>query len=137
MNYSWVEEYLLQKPGVIKDLQETWNWIRFKIDGKMFAAICMDDSNQPCYITLKLEPAEGERLRKQYEDIIPGYYMNKIHWNSIKINGKVDDDVLLQIGKSRSWLDKRLEREGYKVEDIFYGFYKGHNLFLIKDENIK
>lgn len=94
MNYSWVEEYLSQKPGVIKDLQETWNWIRFKIDGKMFAAICMDDSNQPCYITLKLEPAEGERLRKQYEDIIPGYYMNKIHWNSIKINGKVDDDVL-------------------------------------------
>lgn len=53
------------------------------------------------------------------------------------LDGKVDDDVLLQIGKSRSWLDKRLEREGYKVEDIFYGFYKGHNLFLIKDENIK
>ena len=53
------------------------------------------------------------------------------------LDGKVDDDVLLQIGKGRSWLDKRLEREGYKVEDIFYGFYKGHNLFLIKDENIK
>lgn len=53
------------------------------------------------------------------------------------LDGKVDDDVLLQIGKSRGWLDKKLEREGYKVEDVFYGFYKGHNLFLIKDENIK
>ena len=62
---------------------------------------------------------------------------NKDYPLPLILDGKVDDDVLLQIGKSRSWLDKRLEREGYKVEDIFYGFYKGHNLFLIKDENIK
>ena len=62
---------------------------------------------------------------------------NKHYPLPLILDGKVDDDVLLQIGKSRSWLDKRLEREGYKVEDIFYGFYKGHNLFLIKDENIK
>ena len=62
---------------------------------------------------------------------------NKDYPLPLILDGKVDDDVLVQIGKSRSWLDKRLEREGYKVEDIFYGFYKGHNLFLIKDENIK
>lgn len=62
---------------------------------------------------------------------------NKDYPLPLILDGKVDDDVLLQIGKSRSWLDKRLEREGYNVEDIFYGFYKGHNLFLIKDENIK
>lgn len=62
---------------------------------------------------------------------------NKDYPLPLILDGKVDDDVLLQIGKSRSWLDKRLDREGYKVEDIFYGFYKGHNLFLIKDENIK
>ena len=62
---------------------------------------------------------------------------NKDYPLPLILDGKVDDDVLLQIGKSRSWLDKRLESEGYKVEDIFYGFYKGHNLFLIKDENIK
>ena len=62
---------------------------------------------------------------------------NKDYPLPLILDGKVEDDVLLQIGKSRSWLDKRLEREGYKVEDIFYGFYKGHNLFLIKDENIK
>ena len=62
---------------------------------------------------------------------------NKDYPLPLILDGNVDDDVLLQIGKSRSWLDKRLDREGYKVEDIFYGFYKGHNLFLIKDENIK
>ena len=97
MNYSWVEEYLLQKPGVIKDWQKDWNWIRFKIDGKMFAAICMDDNNQPYYITLKLEPAEGRLYREQYEDIIPGYYMNKIHWNSVKVNGNVSDETLKKL----------------------------------------
>ena len=60
----------------------------------MFAAICRDDDNNPVYITLKLEPLEGEFWRKQYEDIIPGYYMNKVHWNSVKAEGDVPDDVL-------------------------------------------
>ena len=43
----------------------------------MLAAICRDDADQPVYITLKLEPTEGEFWRGQYPDIIPGYYMNK------------------------------------------------------------
>ena len=60
----------------------------------MFAAICRDDDNKPVYITLKLEPLEGEFWRKQYEDIIPGYYMNKTHWNSVKADGNVPDDIL-------------------------------------------
>ena len=53
-----------------------------------------DDNNEPYYITLKLEPVEGDFLRQQYEDIIPGYYMNKTHWNSIKADGEVPDDLL-------------------------------------------
>jgi predicted DNA-binding protein (MmcQ/YjbR family) len=94
MKYEWIEEYLLKKPGVTKDLQEEWNWIRFQVGGKMFAAICRDDNDQPYYITLKLEPLEGDFMRKQYEDIIPGYYMNKVHWNSVKADGDVPDDLL-------------------------------------------
>ena len=88
------DKYLLEKPGVTKDLQPEWNWIRYQIGGKMFAAICLDDNDKPYYITLKLEPLEGEFWRKQYEDIIPGYYMNKVHWNSVKADGKVPDDIL-------------------------------------------
>ncbi|MBQ1745228.1 MAG: MmcQ/YjbR family DNA-binding protein, partial [Clostridiales bacterium] len=84
MKYEWIDEYLLGKPGVTRDLQPEWNWIRYQIGRKMFAAICRDDDNKPVYITLKLEPLEGEFWRKQYEDIIPGYYMNKTHWNSVK-----------------------------------------------------
>lgn len=95
MRYEWIDEYLLSKNGVTKDFQEDWNWIRYQIGGKMFAAICMSsENNKPYYITLKLEPAEGDFLRSQYEDIIPGYYMNKLHWNSIKPDGEVPDDLL-------------------------------------------
>ena len=94
MKYEWMDEYLLGKKGVTKDFQEEWNWIRYHISGKMFAAICRDDDNKPYYITLKLDPLEGNYLRKPYEDIIPGYYMNKTHWNSVKADGEVPDDVL-------------------------------------------
>lgn len=94
MKYEWIDEYLLKKHAVTKDLQEEWNWIRYHIGGKMFAAICRDDDDNPYYITLKLDPLEGDYLRKTYEDIIPGYYMNKTHWNSVKADGKVPDDVL-------------------------------------------
>ena len=94
MQYNWIDEFLLRKAGVSKDLQAEWNWIRYKIEDKMFAAICLDDNDNPHYITLKLEPAEGDFLRSQYEDIIPGYYMNKMHWNSIKPDGEVPDGLL-------------------------------------------
>ncbi len=94
MRYTWIDEFLLNKRGVTKDLQADWNWIRYHIGGKMFAALCLGDNDEPYYITLKLEPSEGDFLRQQYEDIIPGYYMNKEHWNSIKPDGEVPDELL-------------------------------------------
>lgn len=94
MKYPWIDEYLLAKPGVTKDLQPDWNWIRYHVGGKMFAAILLSDDNQPYYINLKLEPLEGELMRQQYPDIIPGYYSNKQHWNSVKPDGDVPDDLL-------------------------------------------
>ncbi len=100
MRYPWIDEYLTAKRGVMRDLQAEWNWIRYKIGGKMFAAVCRDDSDLPYYITLKLDPAEGEFWRRQYEDVIPGYYMNKLHWNSVRADGCVPDEVL------RDMLDK-------------------------------
>ena len=43
---------------------------------------------------MQLEPEEGDFLRQQYADIVPGYYMNKMHWNSVKPDGEVPDDLL-------------------------------------------
>lgn len=100
MRYTWIDEYCLAKPGATKDLKREWNWIRYMVGGKMFAAVLLDDHDVPYYINLKLEPLEGEFFRQQYPDVIPGYYSNKLHWNSIKPNGAVPDDVL------RGMLDK-------------------------------
>ncbi len=101
MRYNWIDGYLLQKPGVTKDLQESWNWVRYMVGGKMFAAICLSWENVPYYINLKLEPLEGDFYRNQYPgDVLPGYYSNKVHWNSVTPDGAVPDDVL------RSMLDK-------------------------------
>ena len=94
MRYTWIDEYLLNKPGVTKDFKKECNWIRYQIGEKMFAAVCLGEDNEPYYITLKLEPAEGDFLRSQYEDILPGYYMNKVHWNSVRPDGEVPDDLL-------------------------------------------
>ena len=93
MRYAWIDDFLMKKAGVTK-LPPQWNWIRYAVGEKMFAAVCLGENNQPYYITMKLEPTEGSFLRQQYDDIIPGYYMNKQHWNSINPNGEVEDDLL-------------------------------------------
>ena len=116
MKYPWIDEYLMGKKGVTKDFQADWNWIRYHIGGKMFAALCLDDDNKLYYITLKLEPLEGEFWRGQYEDIIPGYYMNKTHWNSVKADGNVPDDILKTLldkayQVTLGSLSKRIQRE--------------------------
>ena len=91
MRYTWMDEYLLNKRGVTKDLQPSWNWIRYMVGGKMFAAVCLDNQDTPYYINLKLEPMYGAYLRSKYDDVIPGYYSDKQHWNSVKPDGAVPD----------------------------------------------
>ncbi len=97
MKYPWLDAYLMAKAGVHKDHKQEWNWTRYMIGGKLFCAVCMDESNAPYYITLKLEPAKGDALRNLYPDILPGYYMNKVHWNSVKPNGEVPEDLMKQM----------------------------------------
>ena len=94
MRYEWIDEYLLSKRSVTKELQKDWNRMCYKIGNKMFAAVLLDYQNVPYYINLKLEPEEGAFLREQYTDIVPGYYSNKQHWNSVKPDGAVPDDLL-------------------------------------------
>ena len=94
MKYEWIDDFLMAKKGVHQNFKEEWNWRRYMIADKMFVAICYDDNNKAELITLKLNPMEGEFLRSQFKDIIPGYYMNKTHWNSIKADGDISDDML-------------------------------------------
>ncbi len=55
----------------------------------------------------------------------------------IILDGKVEEETLVQIGKSHEWLNKALERKNTEIEKVFYAFYKNNNLFLIKDESVK
>jgi predicted DNA-binding protein (MmcQ/YjbR family) len=96
MKYSWLEEYCLQKTGSLKDYKEEWEATRFLLKGKMFALLGCNKNGEEI-ITLKLHPENGQLLREQFEDITPGYYMNKTHWNSVDLNGDVPDEVLKEM----------------------------------------
>lgn len=51
------------------------------------------------------------------------------------LDGKVDEDVLYQIGKNSDWLEEIISKEGYIIKDIFYAFYRNNELFFIKNQN--
>lgn len=99
MRYPWLDHYLLAKPGVSKDFKAEWGWYRYQLGGKLFCAVCLDEAREKTvYITLKLDPFHGDQLRQLYpEDILPGYYMNKTHWNSVKADGCVPDELLREL----------------------------------------
>lgn len=94
MRYDWMDDFLLKKRCVTKDYQPAWNWVRYQIGGKMFAAQCLDEKGQPYYINLKVDPGESIFLRDQYEDIVPGHYSDKKNWISVKPDGAVPDELL-------------------------------------------
>lgn len=96
MKYHWIDEYCLSKKGAEKDFKVEWDATRYLIGGKMFALQGGDKENKSI-ITLKCEPSFGEFLRAQHQHIIPGYYMNKEHWNSVYLDGDVPDDVLKEM----------------------------------------
>lgn len=62
---------------------------------------------------------------------------NRTYPLPVILDGKMQEDVLLQIHKSKEWLLEKLTEEDYELKDIFYGFYQKNRLFLIKKENIK
>lgn len=76
---AWCEA----KPGAVLEYPFGPEAAVFKVAGKMFALVSMDDP--PGYITLKAVPEEGEALRSQYAFIREGYYMNKRHWITVDL----------------------------------------------------
>ncbi len=96
MKYDWLDEYLLSKKGAVRDFKVEWDATRYLLKDKMFCMVGQDNKGKHI-ITLKCEPAFGLLLREQYPDIVPGYYMNKEHWNSVYIDGQTPDDILRQM----------------------------------------
>ena len=96
MKYDWIDEYILEKKGVIKEFKTEWNVYRYMLKDKMIGMYSTDSEGREV-ITLKCEVSFGGMLKETYNDIRPGYYMNKIHWNSVDLNGDVPDGVLKQM----------------------------------------
>ena len=64
----------------------------FKVAGKIFAISRL--AGDPLRVSLKCEPALAERLRDQHPAIIPGYHLNKRHWNTVTLDGSLPDGLV-------------------------------------------
>lgn len=114
--YRWLDELLLKKPATEKEFQPSWQANKYLLRGKLYAYIGIHDPSGRPIITLKLEPAFSEMLRSEYEDIIPGYYMSKIHWSTVFLDGAVSRETLSDIAQVsyetiRSTLSKKAQQE--------------------------
>jgi predicted DNA-binding protein (MmcQ/YjbR family) len=67
----------------------------FKAGGKMFALSAL--KRQPLTVSVKCEPELGEQLRGTYDEIEPGYHLNKRHWLTITLGGAADDDLVREL----------------------------------------
>jgi len=67
----------------------------YKVCGKMFALAIPDDV--PPRVNLKCDPERAEELRDEYEAIIPGYHMNKRHWNTVILDGTLPEALVREL----------------------------------------
>jgi predicted DNA-binding protein (MmcQ/YjbR family) len=67
----------------------------FKVGGKMFALSQLDA--EPLRVSVKCEPELAEALRAEHEAVIPGYHLNKRHWNTVIIDGSLPDEVIVKM----------------------------------------
>jgi predicted DNA-binding protein (MmcQ/YjbR family) len=65
----------------------------FKVEGKQFA-LCALEAEPPLRLSLKCEPGLAEALRRDYEAVIPGYHLNKRHWNTVVLDGSLPDRMV-------------------------------------------
>lgn len=96
MNHKRLSEYAMDKPGTSCRYPFDPQLPVLFVGEKMFALLGHTGMFES--VNLKGDPEQNWLLREQYpETIIPGYHMNKRHWNTILLNGKVPDEVVLQL----------------------------------------
>jgi predicted DNA-binding protein (MmcQ/YjbR family) len=96
MNIEILREYCISKKNVTESFPFGDDTLVFKTGGRIFALVNLDGDLS---INLKCNPALAIELRERYSSVIPGYHMNKKHWNTIYIDGSVSDKDIF------SWVD--------------------------------
>lgn len=89
-----IREYLLSKPGATEDQPFGPDVLVYKIRGKMFATLGVDDHDGLGRSNLKCDPDRAETLREEHEAILPGYHMNKRHWNTLVLDGSLSSRLI-------------------------------------------
>ena len=88
MNIEAIREYALQKPGVTEGFPFGEDTLVFKVQDKIFLLASLDAS--PLQFNVKCDPEKAIQLREDHpEAVLPGYHMNKKHWNTILVNGRL------------------------------------------------
>lgn len=92
MNVETIREYCLTKENAEEGFPFGEGTLVFKVNGKIFLLLSLDAS--PLTFNAKCDPDYAIELREEYENIIPGFHMNKKHWNTVIVDGTLSDKLL-------------------------------------------
>ncbi len=92
MQVDAFRDYCLKKAGATESTPFGEEHLVFKVGGKMFALLAFEEV--PATANLKCDPDRALELRDRYEDVTPGYHMNKKHWNTVVIDGAIPQSEL-------------------------------------------
>lgn len=101
MTHKEIDRYLLSLPNTWLDFPFGEGTSVYKVghretgEGKLFAIIA--DGSKPLRISLKCDPQLATMLREKYESVLPGYHLNKKHWNTIICSGQLSDDEVIDL----------------------------------------
>ena len=96
MNVEELREYVLQKGNVTEGFPFGEDTLVFKVNTKIFVLISLESS--ALQFNVKCDPAKAIELRDEYpESVLPGYHMNKKHWNTVIVDGRLSKKQLFQM----------------------------------------
>ncbi len=126
MDQKKLKRYLLSKPEAMEDFPFGPDAAVYKILGKMFALVWYEGSGnkqQRGRINLKCDPVEATQLRDVFDAVMPGYHMNKKHWNTVVLDGSLPNgEIERMIDNSYRLVVKGLkkgERQGLQLRTGF------------------
>lgn len=95
MDIEEIVEYCMSKPGAEESFPFDEHTIVFKVGGKIFALTGLNDI--PPSINLKCDPDKAIMLRESHDEIVPGYHMNKKHWNTVYFDSDLDNKLVKEL----------------------------------------
>ena len=97
MNIESLRDFCLSKPGAEETLPFGPDTLVFKVSGKAFLLVGLDAED--LRVKVKCDPDKALELREEYPCVLPGFHMNKKHWNTIVVDGSVSNALL------KEWID--------------------------------